>query len=36
VNSEAAKNLVLCGVNFDIYDDLVVSDIDIETNFLLG
>ena len=36
VNTELAKNVILCGMNIDIYDDSIITLDDIDTNFMLG
>lgn len=36
VNTELAKNLVLCGCNLVLHDQGLVSEEDVETNFLIS
>lgn len=36
VNTELAKNLILCGTNLSIADNETVTQDDVETNFLIG
>lgn len=36
INTELAKNLILCGINISIFDSEKVTQDDIESNFLLG
>jgi molybdopterin/thiamine biosynthesis adenylyltransferase len=36
VNTELAKNLILCGTNIVIADSEKVTEDDIETNFLIA
>lgn len=36
INTELAKNLVLCGTNIAICDNEIITEDDLETNFLVG
>ncbi len=36
VNTELAKNLILCGTNISIFDSTPITKYDVETNFLLS
>ncbi len=36
VNTELAKNLILCGMNISIFDNQIITEFDIDTNFMLG
>jgi hypothetical protein len=36
VNTELAKNLILCGMNIDIYDSEIINEDDVDTNFMIS
>jgi hypothetical protein len=36
INTELAKNLILCGTNIHICDSEIITQDDIENNFLLS
>lgn len=36
VNTELAKNLILCGANITIFDNNTITQDDVDTNFLIS